>query len=254
LAHLGVHPASIDAATLTRQASTQTVRNLTNLLRDRYKGRRVLLGVDRLDYTKGIAERLRAIETLAHRRPDLLRDAVYVQIAVPTRQNVPEYRHLRRAIGEEVHRINRALHPILGRNIIDCRHEHLDRTELIAHYATADIALVTPLRDGMNLVAKEYAVTQAATGGNGALVLSRHAGAATQLGDHAILCDPFDPTSMADAVIRAVDLPPPQRRYRIAAMGHHIASRDSQRWVNEILADVHRRSPDHPDISPVRSI
>ncbi len=237
---LEVHPASIDTPALTRQATSEAVRSFSAHLHRRYGGRRIILGVDRLDYTKGIPERLRAIEIVAQRRPDVLRDSVFVQLAVPTRQNVPEYRRLRDTVAAQVQRINRALLPTFGRYLIDYRYQHLDRDDLIAHYVAADTALVTPLRDGMNLVAKEYVAAQAATNSSGALVLSRHAGAATQIGDHAILCNPHDPTDLANAVEQALQLPQAKRRHNIAAMGDQVCSQDAQRWAAHLLANLHQ--------------
>ena len=151
-------------------------------LRAQFAGRRLLLGVDRLDYTKGIPERLRAIELLLELRPELRREITFVQVAVPSRGEIREYRELRAAVEQLVGRINgRFTEP--GLDVpVHYLYRGVTPDRLLAYYRAADVCLVTPLRDGMNLVAKEYVTVQEATDGAGVLVLSeftgRHRGAA----------------------------------------------------------------------------
>ena len=162
-------------------------------LRQQFRGRRVLLGVDRLDYSKGILARLRAIELLLERLPALRRTIAFVQVAVPSRDEIREYQELRQGVEELVGHINgRFTEP--GYDVpVHYLHRSLSRVQLLAYYRLADVCLVTPLADGMNLVAKEFVTVQAAVSGTGALVLSEFTGAATELTE-ALPCNPFDVT------------------------------------------------------------
>ena len=143
--------------------------------------RRLLLGVDRLDYTKGIPERLRAIELLLELRPDLRREITFVQVAVPSRGEIREYRELRAAVEQLVGRINgRFTEP--GLDVpVHYLYRGVTPDRLLAYYRAAEVCLVTPLQDGMNLVAKEYVTVQQATDGAGVLVLSEFTGAIEEL-------------------------------------------------------------------------
>ncbi|HEX7166456.1 MAG TPA: trehalose-6-phosphate synthase, partial [Acidimicrobiales bacterium] len=163
-----VTPASIDVEMLTTAARDERVARGAHELRKRFFGDRiVVLGVERLDYTKGLKRRLRAIERLLERRSDLRRRLMYVQLATPSRERVPEYRDLRADIEREVGRINgRFTSP--GHEVpIRYLRRQVSTRQLLAYYLAADVAMVTPLRDGMNLVAKEFVTVQAAAEGAG---------------------------------------------------------------------------------------
>lgn len=195
---------------------------------------RVLLGVDRLDYTKGIDLRLRAFESLLESRPDLHGRVVMVQVAVPSREAVGEYQVIRRRVEEAVGRINGAF----GRSDwtpVRYYYRGLDRADLIAHYAAADVLLVTPLRDGMNLVAKEYVACRIHD--TGVLVLSEFAGAAESL-DRALLVNPYDVDGLAQAVGRAVDMPVDEQRSRMRALRKHVSRWDVHAWAAHGLASI----------------
>ncbi len=227
-----VHPISIDAEELARQARTHGVERRLRTLRSQFRGRRVLLGVDRLDYTKGILERLRAIELLLERAPELRRTVAFVQLAVPSRGEVREYRELRQAVEELVGHINgRFTEP--GQDVpVHYLYRNVPQEQLLAYYRLADVCLVTPLADGMNLVAKEFVTAQAAVEGTGVLVLSEFAGAAAELTE-ALPCNPFDVTGLAGAVTLALELEEDDRRERIAQMGAHIARNDVFAWFEQ---------------------
>ena len=157
-----------------------------------------MLGVDRLDYTKGIDVRLSAItELLAEGRVD---DCVFIQIATPSRENVEEYQRMRDEIDQL---IGRAIgdHGTIGQPPIQYLHQPLAREELVAYYVASDVMLVTPYRDGMNLVAKEYVACR--TRGDGALVLSEFTGAAIDLPE-AYLVNPYDADGVKDAILVAM--------------------------------------------------
>ncbi len=231
------HPISIDARALAENARSSATERILRGLRAQFGERSVILGVDRLDYTKGIIERLRAIELLLEERHDLRRRVAFVQIAEPSRGEVREYRELRRGVEELVGRINgRFTEPgadvpvyYLYRGI---RHERL-----LAYYRLADVCLVTPLADGMNLVAKEFVTAQAAGGGAGALVLSEFTGAAVELRD-ALPCNPFDVAGLVGAIQDALELDEADRRRRIERMAAAVARRDVYWWTEQELAAV----------------
>lgn len=223
-------PISVDAAELGSLARSADVTREVQALHTQFEGRTLLLGVDRLDYTKGIIERLLAVELLLERDPDLRGRLAMVQIAVPSRDDVVEYRDLRATVEQIVGRINgRFTRP--GEDVpIHYLYRSLDQASLAAYYAAADALLVTPLIDGMNLVAKEYVVVQHARRGVGVLVLSEFTGAALELKD-AVLCNPFDVEGLSQQIERAIALPADDRRRRLVAMARRVRAHDVHRWV-----------------------
>jgi trehalose 6-phosphate synthase len=246
-----VAPASIDVAAGRAAATDSTVAARTRHLRARLGDRVILLGVERLDYTKGIPERLRALVVLLERRRDLRRRIVYVQIAQPSRERLPEYRSLRDNVEREIGRLNGRFTE--GDSAVPFR--YLARTvrdrELAAYYLAADVALVTPLRDGMNLVAKEFVVAQHAAGGHGALVLSEFAGAAAELGD-AYVCNPYDPDAVADMLEEVIEVDHDERRVRLARMAEQIAAFDVADWAERQLGETERRHAVRSPLGPMR--
>jgi trehalose-6-phosphate synthase len=228
-------PASVDVAAFRAAAADTRVRAAATRLRRRFRDRVLLLGVERLDYTKGILERLSALERLLERRPDLRTRLAYVQLATPSRETLPEYRRLRARVEREFGRLNgrftRSGHDVPFRYL----HRQVSHRQLLAYYLAADVALVTPLCDGMNLVAKEFVVVQAAADGAGALVLSEFAGAADELGD-AWVCNPFDAEGTADVVEQVLEVDEDERRKRLAAMADVVAAHDVEQWATVQLA------------------
>jgi trehalose 6-phosphate synthase/phosphatase len=195
-----------------------------------------ILGVDRLDYTKGIYERLLAVERLFERHPDYRRRVVFTQLLVQSRERVAEYGQLKREIDETVGRINgRFAEP--GWSPIRYLVRSLPPEELMPLYRQADVALVTPLRDGMNLVAKEYCIAQLEN--DGVLILSELAGAAEEL-QEALIVNPFDIDAVADALHRALAMPEDERRARMSALRDRVRANDVHAWVRRFLeaADV----------------
>jgi alpha,alpha-trehalose-phosphate synthase [UDP-forming] len=226
------HPISIDAGAFRSQARSEEVTRSLTRLRRQFRGRRVLLGVDRLDYTKGIVERLQAIELLLERRRDLRDRIAVVQIAVPSRGDIREYRELRVEVEQVVGRINgRFTAP--GQDVpVHYIYRGISPAHLLAHYAVADVCLVTPLRDGMNLVSKEFAVSQDAVGGTGALVLSEFAGAAEELRE-ALPCNPFDVEGLSGTIELALELEEDDRRYRIKRLAERVERHDVFAWLDQ---------------------
>jgi alpha,alpha-trehalose-phosphate synthase [UDP-forming] len=237
LVRTAAHPISIDAAATAEQARSSGVDRCLRGLRSQFGSRRVLLGVDRLDYTKGILERLRAIELLLEQRPYLRGRIALVQIAVPSRGEVREYRDLRRHVEELVGRINGRFTDPGGDVPIYYLYRSVPFERLLAYYRLADVCLVTPLADGMNLVAKEFVVAQDAAGGAGVLVLSEFTGAAAQLRE-ALPCNPFDVEALAGTIELALELDEDDRRGRIRRMGAATARDDVYRWVRQELDTI----------------
>jgi trehalose 6-phosphate synthase len=229
------HPISIDARTLAQDARSNATERYLRGLRAQFGGRRILLGVDRLDYTKGIVERLRAIELLLEERGELRGRLAFVQIAVPSRGDVREYRELRRNVEELVGRINGRFTDPGGDVPVYYLYRGVPYERLLAYYRLADVCLVTPLADGMNLVAKEFVTAQAAGDGAGALVLSEFTGAADELHD-ALVCNPFDLAGLAAAIELALELDEHDRRRRIERMAAAVARRDVYWWTEQELA------------------
>jgi trehalose 6-phosphate synthase len=234
------HPISIDADAFSELATSEGTEHELADLRDQFAGRRVLLGVDRLDYTKGIRHRLQAIELLFERHPHLAREIAFVQVAVPSRDDVKEYRELRTDVETEVGRINgRFTEP--GHDVpVHYLYRGVSREKLAAYYRLADVMCVTPLKDGMNLVAKEFVTCQAAGDEAGVLLLSEFAGAILEFGEHVVRCNPFDVEGMSYLMASALELDAAERRHRIHAMADAVRERDVYRWVHDELADIER--------------
>jgi trehalose 6-phosphate synthase len=230
------HPISVDAAALAAAAAHPQVLRETGRLRDQLGPRTVMLGVDRLDYTKGILQRLRALELLLDRRTDLRGNITLVQIAEPSRNEEPKYRQIRVEVEQAVGRVNgRFTEP--GRAVpVRYMYRTMSLRRLLSYYSVADVAVVTPLKDGMNLVAKEYVVCQAATGGNGILILSEFAGASQEL-TGAVPCNPFDEEGLSQVMEDALSMADQERRDRIRSMADQVASHDVFAWARSALAE-----------------
>ncbi|HSP99521.1 MAG TPA: bifunctional alpha,alpha-trehalose-phosphate synthase (UDP-forming)/trehalose-phosphatase [Candidatus Dormibacteraeota bacterium] len=196
------------------------------------EGPRVVLGVDRLDYTKGIPERLRAFERLLELHPEHHERVILLQIAVPSRSEVEAYRRQKRQIDELVGRVN-------GRfgtphwTPIHYLHRGTEPDDLVQLYRDADVALVTPLRDGMNLVAKEYVACQ--IGDPGVLVLSRFAGASETMRE-ALRVNPYNVDATAEAIHRALTMEEPERRSRMAALRWRERRHDVVAWLDDFVS------------------
>ncbi|HWA58129.1 MAG TPA: trehalose-6-phosphate synthase [Gemmatimonadales bacterium] len=194
----------------------------------------LLLGVDRADYTKGIPRRFLSMGRLLETHPELTGRVTLLQVAVPSRSDVPEYL----AFEEEVVTLATAINSRYGRGDwmpIRLVRESIDQAHLVAYYRAADVCIVTPLQDGMNLVAKEFVACQ--EGRFGALVLSRFAGAAREMRE-ALLVNPYDVGATAEAVYRAIRMPVRERERRIRALGRRLQRNTIQDWMDDIFAEV----------------
>jgi trehalose 6-phosphate synthase/phosphatase len=218
------HPISVDAEAIEQLAGVAGRRARDDRMAE-------ILGVDRLDYTKGLHERLLALERFLERYPQYHERVRFTQILVPSREHVADYRDLKREIDETVGRINGRFSEA-GWTPIRYFVRSLPHEDLVPLYRQADVALVTPLRDGMNLVAKEYVIAQLEN--DGVLVLSEMAGAAEEL-QEALVVNPLDLDAVAQALHRALSMPEDERKARMSALRDRVRAHDVHAWVNRFL-------------------
>ena len=221
-------PISIDYESLATMAATEEVEARARDIREQLGNpAKLLLGVDRLDYTKGIYDRLQAFCELLEEGALSVEDAVFVQVATPSRERVDEYRRLRDEIERLVGRIN-GDYGRIGRPAISYLHSSYPRDEMAAMFKAADVMVVTPLRDGMNLVAKEYVACR--DDEDGALVLSEFAGAADEL-KQAYMVNPYDIDGMKATILEAMGAPPRDLRRRMRTMRRTVRDHDVTDWA-----------------------
>jgi len=230
---VGVFPISIDAVEFETRAGEASVLAKAMSLRQDEPGRKIVLGVDRLDYTKGIPDKLEAFRLLIKSRPDLAGKVTLFQIVVPSREEIPGYRDSKRYIDGLVGDINGEL-TRSGWVPIHYIYRSLEGPKLSAYYMAADVAFVTPLKDGMNLVAKEYCASR--TREDGALVLSEFAGAAAELSCGALLVNPYDVEGVVDSLARALSMPAEEQRTRMQALKARVRSNDLFRWLDSFMS------------------
>jgi trehalose 6-phosphate synthase/phosphatase len=244
---VGAFPMGIDDERFAMLASDIDVRARAETIRSDARSRRIFLGVDRLDYTKGIPRRLLAFQRLLEHEP-ALRDRVrFIQVAVPSRIDVRAYHAFRRELDELVGRINGQFGTV-DAVPIHYLFRSVSRRELVALYRAADVMVVTPLRDGMNLVAKEFCASR--IDDDGVLLLSEFAGAADELVD-ALMVNPYDIEGVADAMARALALPAEERRRRMRTLRARVHDSSIVRWADAFLEGL---SPgETPAASPTGS-
>ncbi|OGP60938.1 MAG: trehalose-6-phosphate synthase [Deltaproteobacteria bacterium RBG_13_61_14] len=229
---IGAFPIGIDFHGFAERADSQEVADQAWLIHEALPNRQIILGLDRLDYTKGIPERLEAFRNALSRYPDLHGKVTLVQFVVPSREEVPMYQTLKSQIERMVGEINgRFTRP--GWVPIHYLYRRLEWDELIAYYRTSEIALVTPLKDGMNLVAKEYCACTLEE--NGVLILSEFAGAAAQLHRNALLVNPYHIEAVADAIHRAFQMEEGERKFRMRRLRESIRTFNVFDWVDSFL-------------------
>jgi glucosylglycerol-phosphate synthase len=236
---LGVYPVGVDVAHFAEIAQREETVARAREIRQRAGARLLILAAERLDYVKGALERLECFERFLHRHPELHGDVVFAQIAVPTRTGMEEFQLMRRQVEEAVGRINGEFASLDWRPVLHF-YGSLDHPELVAFYLAADIAWVTPLRDGLNLVAKEYIASRG--GGEGLVILSEFAGAAAEL-DGVILTNPYAPDDMDRALEEAVAMGEGERTGRMLRLRERVLSYDVHRWSHTFLNDAQRAGP-----------
>jgi trehalose 6-phosphate synthase len=235
-------PISIDTGSIMELAQrADVIERSREIRRELGDPQHILLGVDRLDYTKGIGHRLKAYGELLEDGAITVEDAALIQVASPSRERVEQYRILREDIEGAVGRIN-GTHDTMKNTAIRYLHHSYPVEEMVALYLTADVMLVTALRDGMNLVAKEYVAAR--TGNTGMLVLSEFAGAADTL-RQAILVNPHDIDGLKSAIVTAISMPKAEAMRRMRLMRRQVVHNDVERWSQAFLNALHSDGPVH---------
>jgi trehalose 6-phosphate synthase/phosphatase len=234
---VGVYPIGIDVARFEQEdpAIDDAARHIVSGTPNKKR----LLGVDRLDYTKGIPRRLLALGRLLEREPALKSTVHFIQLAVPTREKVEAYADLRRSVNELVGRIN-SQHGSPTGSPLQLLYRTVSDHELLALYRTADVMLVTPLRDGMNLVAKEYVASRVSN--DGVLVLSEFAGAAAEL-DTALTVNPYDLDAVARTIRRALSMTKEEQTLRMRRMRDRVRQATADLWARDFTDDLERTLP-----------
>jgi trehalose 6-phosphate synthase/phosphatase len=235
--YLGVYPIGIHAAKFEEELRKPDLAEHVERFAKTFDRKRIALSVERLDYTKGILRRLDAIEIFLSRCSDCDR-IKFIFVSVPSREGVEEYRDLREEVEARIGRIN-GRYTTLHNSPIHFIHGSVDFTDLLALYALADVCIVTPLIDGMNLVAKEYIASQAGDD-PGVLVLSEFAGAAEELLG-AITVNPYDAAEVSDAIGQALEMPLEERSRRMTAMRQRVMAYDAVAWARSFIDDLQSR-------------
>ncbi|CAN6443576.1 unnamed protein product [Victoria cruziana] len=257
LTRVAAFPIGIDPERFIRALELPQVQEHIRELKDRFSGRKVMLGVDRLDMIKGIPQKILAFEKFLEENPHWRDKVVLLQIAVPTRTDVPEYQRLTSQVHEIVGRINGRFGTLTAVPI-----HHLDRSldfhALCALYAITDVALVTSLRDGMNLVSYEFVACQDAK--KGVLILSEFAGAAQSLGAGALLVNPWNVTEVAASIGQALDMPADEREKRHKHNFQHVTTHTAQVWaetfvseLNDTIVEAQLRTRQIPPSLPIKA-
>ncbi len=232
---VGTFPVGVETEALARLARRANETAFVRQVLDSLSGRALIIGVDRLDYTKGIYERMNAFERFLANYPDWRGKVTYLQITPRSRTGIPEYADMGRSVGGAVGRINGAYGEASWTPVRYINKAH-SRTALAGLYRGARAGLVTPLRDGMNLVAKEYVAAQDPED-PGVLILSRFAGAAHEC-TSALLVNPYDPEGVGNAINRALSMPLEERRQRHATNFKTLARNGLTHWVERFLATL----------------
>ena len=238
---IGVFPIGINAKSFINELETRRFEKRKEYFRSIYAGRKLVLGVERLDYTKGIIRRLEAIEKFLS-GPEERQDVTFLFISVPTRDEVKEYSDLLHNVQTRVGQIN-GQYSDIGYNPIHFIYKSIPFTDLCALYSIADVALLTPLIDGMNLVAKEYLACK--TDSTGVLILSEFAGAAHDLCD-AVIVNPYDIDDVAKSLRTALAMSESEKERRLSAMRDHVMTYDATHWAKSFLTTLSSIKPPTP--------
>ena len=234
--HMGAHPIGVAVDKIAGILETDTFKNSLAALRDELKGKRVVLSIERLDYTKGPLGKLEAFEKLLADNPELHGKVTFVNVVTPAAKGMKIYEQIQHDIENAVGRINGRF-ANLEWTPIRFFFRSMPFEEVLAHYAVADVGWIAPMRDGLNLVAKEYAAVQGLTQGKGVLVLSEFAGAAVEL-QGAISTNPYDTVDMAAQLYRALTLGDAEKRDRIAQMSEVVSNYDLHTWGDGFINAV----------------
>jgi len=231
-------PVSVDFQDISKKASSAENAERVKRLREELNigDRKLFLGVDRIDYTKGIPERLRAIDRFLEKNPEAKGKVVFLQLGQISRIHIQRYKNLNDEINALVEEINWK-HSDGTWKPVELTRSYMDYEDILALYTTADICIVSSLHDGMNLVAKEYVACR--TDESGCLLLSRFTGASRELGD-ALQINPFDTESFADEIARAFHMPREEQERRMRRMREGVSHQNIYRWVGKVLSQLLR--------------
>lgn len=226
-------PLGIDFNKFHEASKLEKVAEERQAIRKNFADKKIIFSVDRLDYTKGITHRLSGFERFLERYPEWREKVVFILVVVPSRQIISKYNERRKMIEEQVGRLNGKYSTLQWQPII-YRYNHLSFHELAALYEASDIGLITPLRDGMNLVAKEYVASRHE---DGVLVMSELAGAANEMGE-AILLNPMDKDEVAHGILTALTMPVAEQKAKLASLQKRLREYDVVHWVNDFLKQL----------------
>jgi trehalose 6-phosphate synthase len=243
---VGAFPISIDYDGFRQRAAAPEVEKQHRILKDRFRGRTIMLGLDRMDYTKGLQERLFAFRDALARYPELRKRITLIQVLVPSRRTLREYKILKARIDRLIGEIN-GQYASMDWTPIQYHYRSLSDEELLSYYRSAGIALVTPLKDGMNLVAKEYCACNLDK--EGVLILSEFAGAAAQFQKGALMVNPYDCEGTADAIYQAFSMERAEKRMRMRRLRESVRRQNIFWWVDSFLdAAFSRKLWDFPSV------
>lgn len=226
-------PIAIDYEKFRQAIQTSEVKEIRKGFEERYQGKKVIFSVDRLDYTKGLNYRLHAFEQFLEAYPEWQEKLVFVFTVIPSRDVIPAYMERKKSIEEKVSTINGRFSTLNWQPVL-YRYNHMSFEELCALYSAADVAFITPLRDGMNLVAKEFV---AACSDKGVLVLSELTGAASELSE-ALLVNPTDTAEVVNALEQALHMPANEQQVRLAGMQRRLREYDVHHWIEDFLSQL----------------
>lgn len=232
------YPISVDFEGISRMSTSTTVNGAQRSLAEEFglSGYKVLLGLDRLDYTKGIPERLLAVDRLIEKHPEFKEKVVFIQMGELSRIHIQKYKDLNDQINELVEEINWK-HSTDGWKPIILVRRHLSFNELVAFYRLGDVCIVSSLHDGMNLVSKEFISSRSDE--KGTLVLSRFAGVSRELAD-AVLINPYDREEFSDAIYQALSLSEEESKKRMQKMRQIVQQNNIYRWAGKMLSELFR--------------
>ena len=231
LIKIDTFPMGIDFELFNKAHSKRKVKSALKVLKTQLKGKKVIFSVDRLDYTKGIYNRLLAFEELLLKREDLHEKVVLIMVVVPSREGVEQYQRMKKQLEEKISEINGKFGKINWVPVL-YYYRFLDFEELVAHYMASDAILVTPLKDGMNLIAKEFVASRSDL--QGVLVLSEFAGSAKELGE-AIIVNPNSVSEIAKAIEKAIEMPPEEQAERLQAMQERLKRYNIVKWGEDFF-------------------
>ena len=246
---MGIDYAKFHQAAQTHLAQKQAEKSELKIQLDAHikstDDSKLILSIDRLDYTKGVVNRIKAFDLFLEKYPEYLEKVRLVMLTVPSRSDVPEYKRLKKETDEVVGRIN-GKHATVNWTPIWYYYRAMDFDDLIDLYMTSDVAMITPVRDGMNLVAKEYVATRIK--GDGVLILSEMAGASKELHE-SILVNPFDRNAMADAIHKAIVMPVEEQKKRNSGMQKRLSRYTVSHWAKEFMHALTLKAEPNEDLN-----